>query len=174
MHLTAESILTKERLRKFSTWTFYRRDYSMKILLLLLTLFVAVSWSTYLIKDPTNTVTLILLIIELAVLVAMYSYPLWSAGSSFRSRPLDRLVDRFTFDDDGFVAVNDGNPDVVDTTKVRYEGLHLVVEGSAHFYFFTDRLRAFIVYKTDFAEGDVDALGAKLQELLGSRYVWDR
>lgn len=174
MQLSAESTLTKARLKKFTHWTYYRRDYSMKILLLVLTLFVAISWSTFLIKDASNLVTMALLVIEVLVLAAMYLYPTWSAALAFRGRPSDRLTERIVFGDDGFEATNDGNPAVVDITKVRYEGLVLVVEEPESFYFFTDRSRAFIVYKYDFTEGDTDELAAHLQEVLAGRYLWEK
>ena len=45
----------------------------------------------------TGVITLVLLVIELAVLVAMFTYPLWSSGAQYRSRALDRMTERLDF-----------------------------------------------------------------------------
>jgi len=174
MHFEAESTLTQERLRRFNHWTYYRKDYSRKIAILVVALITANSWVSYIIAGTWNLFLLAVLILLLALLTLMIAYPAFSSGSQFRRRPAQRLTSRYTFGDDGFEVVNDGDPNYVERVSVQYDGLHLVIEQADLFYFFTEPNHAFIVWKYDFTEGDTDELGRYLAERLGPKYAWDR
>ncbi len=174
MHLEAESTLTQERLRRFHRWNYYRKDYSRKIAILVAALVTANSWVSYVIAGTWNLALLALLVIMLLLLALLLVYPTISARGQYRRRPAQRLTARYTFDDDGFEMVNDGDPDLVERISVKYDGLFLVIEQAELFYFFTERNDAFIVWKYDFTEGDVDELGRYLAERLGPKYAWDK
>jgi len=174
MHLEAEATLTQERLRKFHHWNYYRKDYSRKIAILIVALITLNGWVSFLVAGALNLFVLALLVFMLIVLVLLIVYPAITARGQFRQHPAQRLTSRFTFDDDGFEVVNDGDPDYVVRSSVKYDGLSLVIEQAELFYFFTERNNAFIVWKYDFTEGDVDELGRTLAERLGKKYAWDR
>jgi hypothetical protein len=174
MHLEAEATLTQERLRKFAHWNYYRKDYSKKIVLLLVFLVTLNSWVTYVIQGTWNLFILALLVLLVVLLGLLTAYPTWTSAAQFRRRPASRLTERFVFEDDGFEVVNDGDPNLVEHASVKYEGLFLVVEEPDLFYFFTEKSRAYIVWKYDFAEGDTDELGRTLADLLGPKYLWDK
>jgi hypothetical protein len=174
MHLEAEATLTQERLRKFHHWNYYRKDYSRKIAILVATLVTLNACVSFFVAGTWNLSVLALLVLMVLLLVLLVVYPAISARGQFRRHPAQRLTSRYVFGDDGFDVVNDGDPDYIVHASVKYEALSLVVEQAELFYFFTERNQAFIVWKYDFTEGDVDELGRFLAERLGPKYAWDR